>query len=158
MTKTAEEIERLRWCAHLTDLGQAAVPAPARAPAARELELWTEVRAAIEAEEGTRIPVAGDLTSGIERTAAVGGFPTDRVIEEGDPILCDLGAALARLLGRLLQHDRRRRAAGRASTRSTRRPRRPCGRRSSELRPGITMGELDAALRDARPTPRRART
>jgi len=89
MTKTALEIERLRWCAHLTDLGQAAALRGSRA-GRTELEVWTEIRYAIEAEEGTRVPIAGDYVSGIDRTAAVGGFPTDRVIEAGDPILCDL--------------------------------------------------------------------
>ena len=32
MTKTADEIERLRWCAHLTDVGQAACLAAVRCP------------------------------------------------------------------------------------------------------------------------------
>ena len=89
MTKTALEIERLRWCAHLTDLGQAAALRGSR-PGRTELEVWTEIRYAIEAEEGTRVAGPRRLASGIDRTAAIGGFPTDRVIEAGDPILCDL--------------------------------------------------------------------
>jgi Xaa-Pro aminopeptidase len=40
---------------------------------------------------GERLPVAGDLTSGVENTAAISGWPTARVVKEGDPILCDLG-------------------------------------------------------------------
>ena len=36
------------------------------------------------------MPVAGDLTSGVASTAAISGWPTDRVVQEGDPILCDL--------------------------------------------------------------------
>ncbi len=147
MTKTAEEVERLRWCAHLTDLGQAACLAGAR-PGRTELELWTEVRAAIEAEEGTRIPVAGDLVSGIDRTAAIGGFPTARVIEEGDPILCDLAPRSHGYWGDSCNtivvgeppagFDTLYRATEAAVRTAV-----------EQLRPGITMGELDTLLRDA---------
>jgi Xaa-Pro dipeptidase len=89
-TKTAAEIERLRWCAHLTDLGQTAALREIQA-GRTELEIWAEVRLAIESAEARRVPVAGDLISGARATAAVSGWPTDRVIREGDPILCDLG-------------------------------------------------------------------
>ena len=58
MTKTADEIERLRWCAHLTDVGQAACLAAVRS-GRTELEVWADVRLAMEAEEGARLPVAG---------------------------------------------------------------------------------------------------
>ena len=130
-TKTDEEIERLRWCAHLTGLGQAAALRGAR-PGRSELELWADIRLAMESAEGRRMPVAGDLVSGIDSTAAIGGWPTDRVIREGDPILCDL-APRARGYWGDPQHDRGRRGAG-----GLRRalPRDPGGRRDGDrLRP-----------------------
>ena len=52
--------------------------------------MWADVRLAMEQAEGKRLPVAGDLTSGIDNTAAISGWPTDRVVREGEPILCDL--------------------------------------------------------------------
>jgi Xaa-Pro dipeptidase len=147
MTKTAEEVERLRWCAHLTDLGQAACLAGAR-PGLTELELWAEVRLAMEAEEGTRLPVAGDLTSGIDNTARIGGFPTGRVIGERDPILCDLAPRARGYWGDSCNtivigeppagFDTLYRAAEAAVQTAV-----------EQLRPGITMGELDTMLRDA---------
>jgi Xaa-Pro dipeptidase len=147
MTKTAQEIERLRWCAHLTDLGQAAALRGAR-PGRTELELWAEIRYAIEAEEGTRVPVAGDLVSGIDRTAAIGGFPTNRVIQAGDPILCDLAprshgywgdSCNAIVVGEPPAGYERLYRATEAAVHAA----------LEHLRPGITMGELDTFLRDA---------
>ena len=41
---------------------------------------------------GCRSPATSRRAS--TRTAAISGWPTDRVVQEGDPILCDLGAAL----------------------------------------------------------------
>ena len=100
------------------------------AAGAHELEVWTEIRYAIEAEEGTRVPILGDYVSGIDATAAVGGFPTDRVIEAGDPILCDLAPRSHGYWGdscnAIVVGDP---PAG--FERFTRRPRRRCRRRSS---------------------------
>lgn len=147
MTKTAVEIERLRWCAHLTDLGQAAALRGAR-PGRTELELWTDVRFAIESEEGARTAVAGDLVSGIERTAQIGGFPVDRVIRDGDPILCDLAPRSHGYWGDSCNtivvgeapagFDRLYRATEAAVQAAL-----------EHLRPGIAMGDLDTLLRDA---------
>ena len=77
MTKTALEIERLRRCAHLTDLGQAAALRGSR-PGRTELEVWTEIRLRDRVGGGYARADPGDYVSGIDRTAAVGGFPTDR--------------------------------------------------------------------------------
>ena len=88
-TKPAAEVERLRWCAHLTDLGQAVALRETR-PGRSELEVWAAVRLALESAEARRIPIAGDLTSGVKSPADVSGWPTDRMIREGDPVLCDL--------------------------------------------------------------------
>jgi Xaa-Pro dipeptidase len=147
MTKTAEEVERLRWCAHLTDVGQAACLAGAR-PGRTELELWSDVRLAIESEEGARVPIAGDLTSGIDNTARIGGFPTGREIRDGDPILCDLAPRARGYWGDSCNtlvvgeppagFDTLYRATEAAVQTAV-----------EQLRPGITMGELDALLRGA---------
>jgi Xaa-Pro dipeptidase len=144
-TKTPEEIERLRWCAHLTDLGQAAALRGAR-PGRSELELWAEVRLAMEAAEGQRIPVAGDLISGIDSTAAIGGWPTERVIRDGDPILCDLAPRARGYWGDSCNtivvgeppagFDALYRASEEAVQTAV-----------DSLRPGITAGDLDATMR-----------
>lgn len=87
--KTDEEIVRLQNCADATALGQARALTASR-PGEPELHPWRDVRYAMEQHAGVRCPVAGDFVSGVDRTAKVGGPATDRVIQEGDPIICDL--------------------------------------------------------------------
>jgi Xaa-Pro dipeptidase len=93
VTKTANEIERLRACAHLTKLGQEAALVAVQ-PGRSELEIWADVRLAMEREAGERLPIAGDLTSGIASTGAISGWPGNRIVREQDPVLCDLGPRL----------------------------------------------------------------
>lgn len=87
--KTATEIEALRRCATLTTVGQRAVRGLLH-PDVSELELFTAIRHQLETAAGERLPVAGDLVSGRERTAAIGGWPTSRRIGAGDPVIVDL--------------------------------------------------------------------
>lgn len=87
--KTGAELAQLRRCAELTAIGQRAVSAAAVAGAS-ELELFASARLAMERAAGSRLPVAGDLVTGVERTARVGGWPIERRLEPGDPVLCDL--------------------------------------------------------------------
>jgi Xaa-Pro dipeptidase len=147
MTKTPAEIERLRWCAHLTDVGQAAALRGARA-GRTELELWADIRLAMEAEERARMPIYSDVTSGIERTAGVGGFPTDRVIQEGDPILIDLAprshgywgdSCNTIVIGEPPAAFDTLYEATEAAVQTA----------LEQLRPGISMGDLDTAMRTA---------
>jgi Xaa-Pro dipeptidase len=90
MTKTAAEIHALRHSAEVAAAGQRRMIASLRARMT-ELELFADIRRAMETAAGARITVAGDLVSGRERTAAIGGWPTERVIQTGDAVICDLG-------------------------------------------------------------------
>ena len=87
--KSEAEIAALRHCAAVTAAGHAAVPGALRA-GRTELETWAEVRLAMEAEAGARLPVAGDFVTGRARTAAIGGPPGPRRLERGDPVIADL--------------------------------------------------------------------
>lgn len=87
--KTGAELAQLRRCAELTAIGHRAV-SEAAVPGASELELFASARLAMERAAGSRLPVAGDLVTGVERTARVGGWPIERRLEAGDPVLCDL--------------------------------------------------------------------
>ena len=88
-TKTADEIALLRRAAEAAAAGQRRASRAARAGIS-ELALFAEIRLAMEEFAGERVPVAGDLLSGRARTAGVGGWPTGRIIEPGDPIIADL--------------------------------------------------------------------
>ena len=89
MTKTVAEVEALRRCAGVAAAGQSRMMASLRADIT-ELRLFAEIRDAMETAAGARIAVAGDLVSGRARTAAIGGWPTVRVIRPGDAVISDL--------------------------------------------------------------------
>jgi Xaa-Pro dipeptidase len=86
--KDLDEIEALRAAIEIADVGQAAARSAAQA-GATELSVWASLRSAMEDAAGGRIPVLADLVSG-ERTAEVGGPPTERRLETGDLVLVDL--------------------------------------------------------------------
>lgn len=90
--KTPEEIAKVRAALALCDLAQAEVRAHAR-PGVSEIALWGALKARLEAEAGARLPLHGDLLAGV-RTADIGGPPGPYVIQEGDPVLCDIGPRL----------------------------------------------------------------
>jgi Xaa-Pro aminopeptidase len=91
--KTDEEVAALRRCAELTAVGQRAALG-AVAAGRTELEVFADVRLAMESAAGRRLPLTGDLISGAERTAGRMGWPGGRVIEPGDPVICDLAPRL----------------------------------------------------------------
>lgn len=86
--KDEDELALIRAALELCDAGQQAAREHAQL-GMTELELWALVRAAIERVAGERIPVLADFVAGA-RTAEVGGPPGDRVLADGDLVLCDL--------------------------------------------------------------------
>ncbi len=76
--------------AAVVSAGQRAFRRVARA-GLREIEVFSEVHAAMERAAGTRVPVLPDLLSG-PRLLEVGRPPTHRVIEADELALCDLAA------------------------------------------------------------------
>lgn len=87
--KTRTEIGLLREAALTASAGQRAFLDTARA-GMTELEAFAAIRLAMETRAGMRLPVAGDLISGKNRTAQFMGWPNNRVIDKGDPLICDL--------------------------------------------------------------------
>jgi Xaa-Pro dipeptidase len=143
--KDADELEALRAAIHAADAGQAAARA-LTAPGLSELDLWSAVRAAIEARAGGRTPVLADLVSG-PRTAEVGGPPSQRRIEEDDLVLVDLvprvtgywGDSCTTLaLGTVAAETARAHAAALAALEEAR----------AAIRPEARAGDVDAAARD----------
>jgi Xaa-Pro dipeptidase len=86
--KSLEEIERLRSTLRLCDFAQAETKRLAK-PGKTELDVWVGVKARLELEAGTRVPVLADLVAG-KRTAEIGGLPAANIIKEGDPVLSDI--------------------------------------------------------------------
>jgi Xaa-Pro dipeptidase len=88
-TKTETEKGLMRRAAHAAAIGQDAFYRAAR-PGRTELDIFADIRVAIENFAGERTPMTGDFLSGRERTAAFTGWPIARVVEAGDPLLSDL--------------------------------------------------------------------
>jgi Xaa-Pro aminopeptidase len=145
-TKTPWEVERLRRATELTALGHRAVRETASV-GRTELEVFDAARSTWEAAVGERQPAVGDLLSGVARTAAVLGGPTDRRISAGDPVIADLVPRIHGYWGDT--------CSTLAVVRPTTRFRvlwtvvaDALARGAELLRPGIRAGELDAAVRD----------
>lgn len=92
--KTQTEIGLLHEAALTASEGQKAFLSATQAGMS-ELELFAAIRLAMETRAGERLPVTGDLISGRTRTAQFMGWPGNRIIEAGDPLICDLAPRVA---------------------------------------------------------------
>ena len=92
--KTAAERQALLTSAGIASIGQKALAQAVRA-GRTELEVFADIRCAMEDAAGQRLPVTGDFLSGTDRTAGASGWPISRVIEGGDPLICDLAPRVA---------------------------------------------------------------
>lgn len=144
-TKTAAELVALRRVAAITATGQRAF-ASALAAGRSELALFADIRRAMEAEAGERLPVAGDLLSGVARTAAVSGWPGARMVRPGEAVLADLAPRLGGYWGDSCATI----VAGEADDAQLRlftTARSALEHAMSIMRPGLSMSALHAAAR-----------
>lgn len=143
--KTAAELARLRRALALCDLAQARFRSALR-PGVTEIDLWNEVRAAVEHEAGGRIPALVDVVSG-PRAADIGGPPTSKQVGPGDSVILDVVLRLDGCWGDTAGTW----FAGEPSAdlaRAYRFVRDALRRGIDAVRPGIEAGELDSILRD----------
>ena len=142
--KGRDEIGLLRAAVELCDVGQAEARTHVQ-PGISEIELWAQVRGAMEHAAGGRIPLLADLASG-PRTAATGGAPGPRVLADGDLVICDLVPRLKGYWGDSCATL----AVGEpaASARSKHRAAADALERGIEaVRPGVVAGDLDELMR-----------
>lgn len=142
--KDPDEIEFLRTALELCNIGQAEARANAQ-PGISEIELWAQVRGAMEQAAGGRIPVLADLASG-PRTAETGGAPGPRILTDGVLVICDLVPRLGGYWGDSCATL----AVGEptASARSKHRAVADALELGIEaVRPGLVAGELDRLVR-----------
>jgi Xaa-Pro dipeptidase len=144
-TKTAAELDTLRACAALTGAGQTAALQAARAGRS-ELEIFADIRCAMERQAGVRLPVTGDLLSGAERTAAFTGWPVERIVRDGEPVIADLAPRFRGYWGDSCNTIHLGQPPA-AFMRLYRTVQRALEQGIEQLRPGITAGEFDAAVR-----------
>jgi len=144
--KTDAEVAALRRSAEVTAVGHRAALHAVRA-GRTELAAFADIRLAMELHAGERLPVTGDLLTGVARTAGVMGWPGARTIEAGDPVICDLAPRVAGYWGDSCNTL----VVGEPSDdfrRLWRTSEEALGVAVERLRPGLTAGALDAAVRD----------
>ena len=90
VVKDAAELRLLRNAASVISAGQSAFRKTVKS-GLTEIDVFSQVHAAMEQAAGQRVPVLVDLLSG-ERLIEVSGPPTDRLIKSGEMVLCDLAA------------------------------------------------------------------
>lgn len=95
--KTAAEIDAIKASLALCDHAQAILPAIVR-PGRTELAMWGDLRAALEAKAGQRLPILADFVGG-PRTGDIGGSPDHRAIQAGEWILADIVPRLGNYWG-----------------------------------------------------------
>mgnify|MGYP001097374287 CR=1 FL=1 len=144
--KTAEELQAMRQAARTAAAGQKAFMQNARAGIS-ELDLFAEIRAAMENFAGERLPVTGDFLSGVSRTAGFTGWPIARRLEDGDPLMSDLAPRVAGYWGdscasAMLGH------ASRPYLRLFEAAKSALTLAGEIMRPGLAIAELDRRLRE----------
>lgn len=92
MVKTDEELRKLRENFRLTDVAHAAAR-QAVAPGKREIDIWNEICAAVQAETGQRVPIGNDCVVGY-RQNNIGGWPEELEIRAEDSVIVDLSTVL----------------------------------------------------------------
>ena len=144
-TKTAEEKAQMRRSAMAAAKGQEAFYEWAR-PGRTELDVFAQVRAAMENFAGERTAVAGDFLSGKARTAGGVGWPISRVIGLNDPLISDLAPRVSGYWGNSC-------AAAVVGTpqdgylKLFNTAKRALDRALEIMRPGIVAADLDGELR-----------
>ncbi len=91
--KSAAEIQKLRDNFALTDIGHAAARKAVQA-GKREIDVWTEIHAAIQQAAGHRVPLGNDCVVGYRTPNNIGGWPGDLEIRPQDNLIVDLSTVL----------------------------------------------------------------
>ena len=144
--KCEDEKPLLRRAAETAAVGQNAFYRHLR-PGRSEIEVFGDIRREMESFAGHRIAMAGDFVSGREQTSRIGGWPSGRMIEAGDPVICDLSPRVGRYWGDSCASA----AAGEASLgfrRLFKAAKAALDHAVSVMKPGLRISDLDAQLRE----------
>lgn len=145
--KTTREMDLLRRSASVAARGQEAAK-QAVGEGRSELEIFSDIRCAMESAAGFRLPIAGDLISGPDRTAQAVGWPGTRRIYQGDLVITDLAPRVSgywgdscntQLLGEPKPEIRRMFSSVERALRKV----------SEMAGPGVVAGDIDRVARES---------
>lgn len=86
--KSPVEIEKIRAALAVADSAQTIVKRLMQVGLS-EIELWGQLKAGLEHQVGSRLPVLADFVGG-PRTAEIGGLPGNYRLQAGDPLIADI--------------------------------------------------------------------
>lgn len=144
--KSEAERPLLRRAAEAACVGQNALYKHLK-PGRTELDVFGDIRRDIEMFAGQRVAMAGDFISGRERTSQVGGWPSNRVIAVGDPVICDLSPRVGRYWGDSCAST----MVGEATPeflKLFKAAKQALDHAVSVMKPGMRISDLDAQLRE----------
>lgn len=144
--KTDSEIAKLRKAADVAAAGQEAARSQS-VEGMSELEVWGRMRTAMERSAGERCAMAGEYLSGIERTSVLGLQPTERALQAGDPIVCDLAPRVNGYWGDSCSAFVVGHSPNEAYVKLFEASKETLDLAISELRPGMRVCDFDAMLR-----------
>ena len=88
--KSSAEIEKIQACARLAEVGQEAVRQLVQEPGKSEIEIYSQMKAVMEAYLGERFALQDALQIGINTQVPFPFMPTDYVSQEGDLVISDI--------------------------------------------------------------------
>jgi len=88
--KSAAEIERIRACARLAEVGQEAVRQLAQQPGQTEIHIYSQAKAVMETYLGERFALQNALHGGKNAAHVFPGMPTGYSLQRGDMLINDM--------------------------------------------------------------------
>jgi Xaa-Pro aminopeptidase len=114
---------------------------------ASELDVLNAIRARMENKAGERCAFGGEYLGGVAHTATLGTQPSNRVLQQGDPIICDLGPRVHGYWGDSCGSFVVDATPSAAYLRMFHASREALDLAISEVRPGLKASALDGILR-----------
>jgi len=88
--KSPTELEKLRVCARLCEVGQEAVRALIQTPGKSEIEIYAQAKAVMEGHVKGRFALQNALHAGLNSQSPFPGMPSDYVTQAGDLLISDM--------------------------------------------------------------------
>lgn len=147
--KGPAEMERIRACARLAEVGQNAIREAVQQPGKTEIEVYNHAKRVMEQHAGGRFALQNALHGGPNADSPFPGMPTDYALKPGDLIISDMVPYLEGYWGDTCSTFV---VGGEAAINEQARQMHAISRDAfmrgfEAARPGVTGGELDALVR-----------
>lgn len=148
--KSHLELEKLRACARLAEVGQEAVRRLVKEPGKSEIEVYSQSKAAMEAYIGERFALQSALHGGMRSSSVWVSMPTGAVLAKGDMLINDMVPYYKGYWGDTCStYVVGGESAITEAQRKIHRVSRDAFQKGFDaIKPGVTGGQLDSVMRD----------